>query len=101
MEKTATVNLRINPELKSNAEGILAKLGIPMSIAVDMFLNQVVMTGGIPFPITLPNPPAEIDSSQMTDEQLHKKLQKGYQSYKSGKTQDAATAFESFRENHG
>lgn len=49
MEKSATLNLRVNPTLKADAETILTRLGIPMSTAVDMFLNQVVLVGGIPF----------------------------------------------------
>ena len=49
MEKSATLNLRVNPTLKSDAETILSRLGIPMSTAIDMFLNQVVLVGGIPF----------------------------------------------------
>ena len=67
MEKSATLNLRINPTLKSEAETVLSRLGIPMSTAVDMFLNQVVLVGGIPFSVTLPKAPADIDASQMTD----------------------------------
>lgn len=78
MEKTATLNLRVNPILKSDAETVLTKLGIPMSTAIDMFLNQVVLVGGIPFSVTLPKMPAETDASQMTEEQLHAKLQRGY-----------------------
>ena len=53
MEKSATLNLRINPTLKSEAETVLSRLGIPMSTAVDMFLNQVVLVGveGFRFPL--------------------------------------------------
>ena len=40
MGKSATLNLRINPTLKQDAESVLSRLGIPMSTAVDMFLNQ-------------------------------------------------------------
>ncbi len=54
MEKTATLNLRINPDLKQDAESVLSRLGIPMSTAVDMFLHQVVLVGGIPFDVMLP-----------------------------------------------
>ena len=50
MEKTATLNLRINPEVKQQAEEVLRILGIPMSTAVDMYLKQIILTGGIPFP---------------------------------------------------
>ena len=41
MEKTATLNLRVNPVIKQNAEQVLKQLGIPMATAVDMFLRQV------------------------------------------------------------
>lgn len=100
MEKSATLNLRINPTLKSDAETILARLGIPMSTAVDMFLNQVVLVGGIPFSVTIPKPLMDINASQMTENQLHAKLQRGYDDYKAGRTQNAAKAFKKFRESH-
>ena len=103
MEKSATLNLRINPTLKSEAETVLSRLGIPMSTAVDMFdmfLNQVVLVGGIPFSVTLPKAPADIDASQMTDAALHAKLQKGYDDYRAGRTENAAEAFKKFRETH-
>lgn len=100
MEKSATLNLRVNPTLKSDAETILTRLGIPMSTAVDMFLNQVVLVGGIPFSVTVPKPPTDVDASQMTEGQLHAKLQRGYDAYNAGKIQDAADAFSKFRENH-
>ena len=93
MEKSATLNLRINPALKADAETVLSRLGIPMSTAVDMFLNQVVLVGGIPFSVTLPKPPADIDASQMTTSQIHAKLQRGYDDYSEGRSQDAAAAF--------
>ena len=89
MEKSATLNLRINPTLKSEAETVLSRLGIPMSTAVDMFLNQVVSKA-----------PADIDASQMTDAALHAKLQKGYDDYRAGRTENAAEAFKKFRETH-
>lgn len=100
MEKTSTLNLRINPALKSDAEAILARLGIPMSTAVDIFLNQVVLVGGIPFSVTIPKMPADIDAVQMTEEQIHSKIQTGFDDYESGKVQNAAEAFAKFRENH-
>ena len=100
MEKSATLNLRVNPTLKSDAETILSRLGIPMSTAVDMFLNQVVLVGGIPFSVTVPKSPADIDAAQMTEAQLHAKLQRGYNDYEAGRTHNAAQAFVQFREIH-
>ena len=100
MEKTATLNLRINPTLKQDAENVLGRLGIPMSTAVDMFLNQVVLVGGIPFSVTIPNAPESIDTTRMTGEEIHAKIQRGYDDYKAGNVQDAAEAFAKFQESH-
>ena len=100
MEKSATLNLRVNPTLKQDAESVLGRLGIPMSTAVDMFLNQIVLVGGIPFAVTLPGAPESIDATKMNEEQIHDKIQKGYESYKAGHTQNAAEAFSKFRESH-
>ena len=48
-----------------------------MSTAIDMYLNQISLTGGIPFAVTLPKAPDVINADLMTDEQIHEKLQKG------------------------
>ena len=98
MEKTATLNLRVNPTVKERAEAVLSKLGVPMSTAIDMYLNQISLTGGIPFAVTLPKAPDVINADLMTDEQIHEKLQKGYDDMQAGRIQDAASAFEKFRE---
>ena len=65
-----------------------------------MFLNQIVLVGGIPFSVTLPNAPESIDMTKMNEDQIHAKIQRGYESYKAGHTQNAAEAFNRFRESH-
>lgn len=70
MEKTATLNLRVNPQVKKEAEGILDQLGIPMSTAITMYLKQIVITGGIPFSPKLPAASRSIDATRMTDAEL-------------------------------
>lgn len=100
MEKTATLNLRINPTLKKEAEEILGKLGIPMSTAIDMYLNQIVLVGGIPFSVTIPKMPKSIDVSQMSEEEFHKKLRKGYDDYLNGNYKDANVVFENLLGSH-
>ena len=87
MEKTATLNLRVNPTVKERAEAVLSKLGVPMSTAIDMYLNQISLTGGIPFAVTLPKAPDVINADLMTDEQIHEKLQKGYDDMQAGRMQ--------------
>ena len=49
MGKTATLNIRVNPDVKENAESVLAQLGIPMATAIDMYLKQISLVGGFPF----------------------------------------------------
>ncbi len=100
MEKTATLNLRVNPNVKKRAEEVLSRLGIPMSTAIDMYLNQISLTGGIPFAVTLPKAPDSINADFMTDEEFHAKLQKGYDDMQAGKMQNAENAFAKFRESH-
>ena len=85
MEKTATLNLRVNPTVKEQAEIVLSRLGVPMSTAINMYLNQISLTGGIPFAITLPKAPEDINADVMTDEEIHAKLQNGYDDVKAGK----------------
>ena len=100
MEKSTTLNLRVNPIVKQRAEAVLSRLGIPMSTAIDMYLNQISLTGGIPFTVTLPKAPQLINADSMTTEEIHAQLQEGYDDMKAGKVQDAATAFAKFRESH-
>lgn len=92
MEKTATLNLRVNPTVKEQAEMVLARLGVPMSTAINMYLNQISLTGGIPFAVTLPKTPEDINADVMTDKEIHAKLQNGYDDVKAGKVKKAAEA---------
>ena len=66
MEKTATLNLRVNPTVKERAEKVLSQLGVPMSTAIDMYLNQISLTGGIPFSVSLPKAPVSIHAEENT-----------------------------------
>ena len=97
MEKTATLNLRVRPDLKHNAEEVLKQLGIPMSVAIDMFLSQIALTQGIPFALKMPK---EVNADLMTGDELKSKIRHGYQQAVSGKTMVAEAAFDSFRERH-
>ena len=54
MAKTANLNIRIDPETKAGAEQLFARFGITITDAVNIFLHQAVMEGGIPFEMKLP-----------------------------------------------
>lgn len=55
MAKSAYLNTRIDPTLKSKAEKILASVGVSTSQAITMFYQQVVFRRGIPFDVRMPN----------------------------------------------
>ena len=55
MSKTATIQTRINPELKRKAQAIFNKLNLSMSEAISLYLTQVTLHRGIPFEIKIPN----------------------------------------------
>lgn len=54
-EKTSktTLNLRIDSQLKKQAESIFENLGISMSSGVVLYLKSVVREQGIPFDVKL------------------------------------------------
>lgn len=100
MEKSMTLNLRVNPDVKKRAEEVLSQLGIPMSTAIDIYLKQISLTGGIPFAVTLPKVPEELNADLMTTHEIRKKLQEGFYDMKAGNVKNAAEAFAKFRETH-
>lgn len=100
MEKTTTLNLRVNPTVKEQAEGVLKQLGVPMATAIDIYLRQISLTGGIPFTVSLPKVPASINADEMSARQLRSELNAGYEEMLAGNVQDAAEAFNRFRDAH-
>ncbi|MDD2959915.1 MAG: type II toxin-antitoxin system RelB/DinJ family antitoxin [Lachnospiraceae bacterium] len=52
--KTANVTARIKPDIKETAEAILERLGIPVSVFIDMTYRQVIMHDGVPFSVDIP-----------------------------------------------
>jgi len=45
------INIRTDSELKAKAQSVLEDLGLDMSTAINMFLNQIVYKQAIPFEI--------------------------------------------------
>ena len=53
--RTATINTRVDPKTKSQAQHILDDLHITMSEAISMYLRQIIFHRGIPFELKIPN----------------------------------------------
>ena len=59
--KNATLSVRVENDLKVEAESILQKLGIPVSVLINSLYRQIIYKRGIPFSITIPNEPKTLD----------------------------------------
>lgn len=51
MHKVATINTRIEPQLKAQAENILHKVGLTSAEAVRLFYTQICIHEGLPFDV--------------------------------------------------
>ena len=47
--KTATFQMRINPEIKHKVEEIYAQQGLTLTDAVNLFIQQSIRQEGLPF----------------------------------------------------
>jgi len=54
MAKTSSLNIRIDPETKAGAERLFSQFGITVTDAINMFLHQSIMVGGLPFELKRP-----------------------------------------------
>ena len=49
-----TIQVRTDDQTKDASSALFEQLGITMSDAINMFLRQTIMKGGIPFSLTVP-----------------------------------------------
>jgi DNA-damage-inducible protein J len=53
--KTKMIHARIDPALKKSTEAIFSKIGLSTTDAIRLFLTQVELHRGLPFPVSAPN----------------------------------------------
>lgn len=99
MVKSANLYVRIEPDVKEQAESILNALGIPASNAITMFYRQIILKNGLPFDVKLPDYP--LDISKMTEARLNAELEKGYADIQEGRAVSAEKAFTDIRKEFG
>ena len=51
MARTAAINMRVEPEVKSQAESLFSSLGLTLTDAINIFLHKSIDEGGIPFDV--------------------------------------------------
>ena len=89
--RSANVNVRVEPNVKKQAEEILDKLGISASTFINMTYRQVIMKKGIPFSVELPAEIKTLDT--MTNEEFDEMMQNGLTQAKSGESVPYEEAF--------
>ena len=89
MARTSNVYVRLEPSVKEQSEAILNQLGIPMSNAIALFLQQVILQRGMPFELKLPT---EVPTAceALTDDQFNAIIEQGIAEYAAGKVHSAA-----------
>ena len=70
MSRSAVLNLRIEPEVKAEAEELFSSFGLTVTDAVNVFLRQSIMRGGFPFEIVHYKPNAITQAAIVEAERL-------------------------------
>lgn len=63
MAKTANISIRIEPEVKQDAEDLFGRFGISVTDAINIFLRTSIMEGGFPFAIRQPRFNAQTEAA--------------------------------------
>ena len=87
---------RVEPEVKEQAEAILASLGITASSGINMFYRQIIHWNGLPFRPSLPvKHPVSLE--EMTQDEFDAKMARGLAQAKTGEGVPAEDFFKKNR----
>ena len=80
--KTANFNMRMDENKKREAEELFEKLGMTLPQAVNMFISQSLLVGGLPFEVRVPrfNAATEVSIKEAKEISSGKKVVKTYSS---------------------
>ena len=92
--KSANVTARVQPEIKQRAEAILEKLGLPVSVLIDTLYRQIIYTGGVPYPLTVPQLPTR---DTINDVYFDAMMEQGYSQAVAGESIELDVAFDELR----
>jgi DNA-damage-inducible protein J len=59
MAKTASLNIRLDADIKKTAESVYSRYGLSLAEAVTVFIHHSCNVGGLPFDLRPPRPNAE------------------------------------------
>lgn len=90
--KDATVSACVEYDVKAEAEDILQKIGVPVSVVINSLYRQIIYRRGIPFSLVVPDEPKTLDS--MTKAELDAKLQHSYNQSLNGEGRPLEAVFD-------
>ena len=70
--RTTNISIRMDSELKAQADALFAELGMNLSTAFNIFVRQSLREGGIPFEISLNQPNKETIAAILEAERIAK-----------------------------
>lgn len=62
MEKTATFNFRLDPDIRDQAQAVYARWGLSLADALNVFMVKSIDVGGLPFDLRDSAEPFDNDS---------------------------------------
>ena len=86
--RTANVTARVEPDIKAQAEAVMAKLGIPVSTAINMFYREIILWNGLPFRPSVPVNDLKA-RDEMTKEEFDQRMAVGLEQAKQGMASSA------------
>lgn len=100
MARTSNIYVRVEPEIKEQAENVLEQLGIPMSNAISVFLRQIVLHKGIPFEMKLPQS-KPLSLGALSEKEFIEEIEKGLADISSGKIVSAQSVADKMHQDYG
>ncbi len=68
--KTANFNMRMEAQKKADAEALYRTLGMTLPQAVNVFISQSLLSGGLPFAVRLPRYNRETEAAMREAEDI-------------------------------
>lgn len=76
----SNINIRIDADKKLKAQKLFSSLGLDMSTAINLFIQQSLECNGIPFAIRKYNAETELAFAEVENMKKHPELYKQYDS---------------------
>ena len=92
------IRVRINEQLKHEANEVFESMGLTMSDAIRIFLKRVVDEKALPFALEMPR---HLDASQMSKEEFDSRMERSFRYIEEGRVLPMEKVFAKLKERTG